>query len=392
MSDKEILSRKEHETTSDYINRVCALKSMLKMTWTELANIINEQCGLNYDESTYRKNFAKSNYSVIEQDNNILDDETKQMVKSRAVKMQMSDERVQLNAFIRRLSREDTIKEIAHDFAMNMSSKKILEDYSGEFKSSGKNQAILELSDWHYGIEVDSFWNRYNTDIAKARISRLLAKTIQRCKRDEVSVIHVVNLADLICGRIHLTLRLQSRIDVITQIMEVSEILAEFLNKLTQEFEVHYYDCLDNHSRIEPNKKDSLSLETLARITPWYLKERLADNKNITVHANKYAPDIITFKCLDWNILGVHGDKDKPQQVVDNMSLMTHSHYDLILTAHQHHFACDEKNDTVVISNGSLMGTDDYAEKLRLSSTPSQNLIIVTKETPCDSIYRIVLK
>lgn len=391
MNNSELLMKRETESTGEYINRVCALKDLLKITWSDLSEIINEQCGLSYSESTYRKNFAKSNYSVIEQDNNILDDETKKIVKTRAAKMQLSDERVQLNAFIRRLSREDTIKEIAHDYAMNMSGKKFLDDYSKSDKNNGKKEAILELSDWHYGLEVDSFWNKYNTDICKARVSRLLNKTTEYCKINNVSTIHVVNLADLICGRIHLSLRLQSRIDVITQIMDVSEIMAEFLNKLSETMQVKYYDCLDNHSRLEPNKKDALALETLARITPWYLKERLADNKFVTIYDNFYSADIITFECCGHNILGVHGDNDKPSQVVDNMSLMTHKHYDLILTAHLHHFSCDEKNDTVVISNASLMGTDDYAEKLRLSSYPSQNLIIANDETPCEILYRIVL-
>lgn len=392
MSDKEILSRKEHETTSDYINRICALKPVTKMTWTEIAMLINETCGLNYSESTYRKGYAKANYSIVDDDDcKELDEDTKKLVRARAIKMQASDERTQINAYIRRLSREETIKDIAHDFAMNMSSKKILENYADEIKNDGNREAILELSDWHYGIEIDSYWNKYNTDIAKTRIAWLLNKVLKYCNQNNISKIHVVNLADLICGRIHLTLRLQSRIDVITQIMEVSELLAEFLTELSGKMEVHYYDCLDNHSRLEPNKKDSLSLETLARITPWYLKERLADNSDITIHDNEYSPEIITFECCGHNILGVHGDNDKPSQVVDNLSLMTHKHYDMILTAHLHHFSGDEKNDTVVISNGSLMGTDDYAEKLRLSSRPSQNLIIANDETPCEMIFRIVL-
>ena len=391
MSDKEILARKEYETTSDYINRICALKPATGMTWTEIATLLNETCGLNYSESTYRKGYAKSNYSIVDEDAHELDEDTKKLIKQRAIRMQASDERTQINAYIRRLSREETIKDIAHDFAMNMSSKKILEDYSSEKKNTGKREAILELSDWHYGIEIDSYWNKYNTDIAKARVSRLLNKTIDYCNQNNISTIHVVNLADLICGRIHLTLRLQSRIDVITQIMEVSEILAEFLNELSKTMRVNYYDCLDNHSRLEPNKKDSLALETLARITPWYLKERLVDNNSVLIHNNEYSPEIITFESCGHNVLGVHGDNDKPSQVVDNLSLMTHKHYDLILTAHLHHFSADEKNNTVVISNASLMGTDDYAEKLRLSSYPSQNLIIVNDDTPCEIIYRIVL-
>jgi hypothetical protein len=46
---------------------------------------------------------------------------------------------------------------------------------------------------------------------------------------------------------------------------------------------------------------------------------------------------------------------------------------------------------TFVISNPSMMGTDDLAVKLRKNSYAAQNLIIVTPENPVYSIYRLVL-
>ena len=51
------------------------------------------------------------------------------------------------------------------------------------------------------------------------------------------------------------------------------------------------------------------------------------------------------------------------------------------------------KNPQVpVVSNSSLMGVDRYAEKLRLTSDPSQTFVVVTPENVCECIYRIVLK
>lgn len=38
------------------------------------------------------------------------------------------------------------------------------------------------------------------------------------------------------------------------------------------------------------------------------------------------------------------------------------------------------------------MGVDSYAEKLRLTSDPSQTFIVATKNNVCECIYRIVLK
>lgn len=399
----EDISKRSEETTEEYIDRICRDRKKYGITWFSVADIINSETGLSYTESYYRKNYKKKLIKELAEHEEVSYDEGEcdaeatssevdmKLLELKKRQMKISDERTQVNAILRRLSREETIKDIAHDFALQMNMKGELESHGKEYiysDSCGNKSAILEISDWHYGLVCDNYWNKYDTDIAKERIRSLLNQVILRCKENSVRDIHVVNLADLIAGRIHLTLRLQSRIDVITQTMEVSELLAQFLNELSKYFCVHYYDCLDNHSRLEPNKSDSLDMETLVRITPWYLKERC---KNINIHENAFGADIINFSVNGHEVLGVHGDKDKPSDVVDNLTLMTHKHYELVLTAHRHHFSCDEKNETVVVSNGSLMGTDSYAEKLRLSSKPSQNLIFVTEQNVIDSIHRILV-
>ena len=397
----KIFLKANDEPTSAYIDRVCTLRSSYGLTWEELASIINEQCGLHYSETHYRKNFKKKTRqslqiapaeNIVESKEDTLSQETyEELIKIRKERMKLTDVRTQCNADLRTLSRREMLQSIAHDIVEQMSAKKALKaDYESIPKISNAS-AILEISDWHYGIEVDNHWNKYDTDICKTRVSSLLAEVLYKCRANNVSEIHVVNLADLICGRIHLPLRLQSKIDVITQVIEVSEILAEFLTDLSTRMVVHYYDCLDNHSRLEPNKSDAVDTESLVRIITWYLKERLRDNKRVIMHENAFGDDIITFEVLGYKVAGVHGDKDKPVRVVDNLSLMTHERFDLILTAHMHHFSCDEKNEILVVSNGSLMGTDEYAKGLRLSSKPSQNLIIVTKPNVAECIYRIIL-
>lgn len=384
---------RDNETEEQYEIRMCGYHDIDNITWDELAHIINMETDRNYGESRYRKLWKAYTMgrddAIAEEDMPLeISDLMKDKIELQKERVKLSDERIQTNAYIRQLAREETIKEIALQTAKEMNSKKILSPTYIE-PEFGTNTAILMLSDWHFGIEIDNYWNKYNPDIAKQRIAKLRDEVIKKCQNNNVEDLYVVNLADLIAGRIHLGLRLESRFDVITQIMQVSEILAELLCDLSQHFKLHYYDCLDNHSRLEPNKNDAMDLESLARITPWYLKERLGDI--VEINENEYDEGIISFKCRNYEVIGCHGDHDKPNMVVDNMTLMTHKHYDLVLTAHLHHFSADEKNETLVISNGSLMGTDTYAKNLRLSSKPSQNLIIVTDNCVCECLYRIVL-
>ena len=367
----------------DLLEKIRYLRDDCGLQWKQIAETLNEQFDFDYTPSKYRSQYDRARYREEE-----IDD----YISAQKEKITNRDILNQANAYIRRLSREDNIKDIALECAKNISAKKLLPVYFEEdCESSGENKAILCISDWHYGIEFKNYWNTYNPEIARQRVTKLCEKTIEYGLKNGVNQIYVVNLSDLIAGRIHAQIRYQSRCDVITQTIEVSEILAEFLTELSKYFKVEYRDCLDNHSRLEPNKSDSLDLESLVRITTWYLKERLK-NTDITIHDNLFGEDIASFKVFNHKVCAVHGHKDKPESVIKSLTLMTQEHWDLILTAHRHHFSADETNECLVVSNGSLMGTDSYAANLRLSSKPTQNLIIVSESNVAQSIYRIIVE
>lgn len=426
-------SKKSTESELEYVQRMCSTKAINKLTWKGLTELLNETLGYSFSESYYRKHFtsgdfaktvvsettstAESTYTYCNASDcegecskcddlpvcletwkeELLSTEEKvdeKMLKMRKERTKLNDERAANNRLINRLAREETIIEIAHDYAKEMSSRKrlpvpaITQQY---MKDLSEDEGLLLLSDWHYGMVCDNPWNKFNPDICRVRVSKLLERVINIVNEKHLSKVTVMNLSDLIAGRIHTQIRIESRFDVITQTMEVAEILAEFLTTLSLHCKVSYYDCLDNHSRLEPNKNDSMDLESLVRIIPWYLKERLCNNENVHIHENEFGADIITCKILGHDIIGVHGDQDSPVTGIDKLTLMTHRHYDLFCTAHRHHFYMDEKNHCMIVGNSSLMGTDSYAEKLRLSSEPSQTFIIATKDNVCDCIYRIKL-
>lgn len=306
-------------------------------------------------------------------------------------RVKLSDERIQNNAYIRTIARQDNLVEIIKDAVQNINTIKPL-NIQTNVNKSGENGAVLILSDWHYGLECHNVNNMYNTDIARNRIENLCKSVIDKCLGQHVSHLVVLNLSDLICGRIHLPLRLDSRYDTVTQTMHVAEILSDLLNTLSRYFKVDYYDCEDNHSRLEPNKKDSIHLENFTRIITWYLKTRLNGNNNIKINdKNEYGDDIITFKCNGYSCAAVHGDKDPVKNIVNNLSSITNKQFDLIATAHMHHFYLEEINNTIVVQNGTLMGTDYYAHSIRKCSKPSQTLIIMSTNNPVECLYRILL-
>lgn len=389
------INRLQGETEEQFCKRLYRLKDSLELTWVELADILNDELGYSYSPDKYRKDAYKYLDEKLEDFYDAIPDAEldADILEMKIERTKLADERSQVNALYRRIAREDSIKEIAHDmaeqFAKNLKLSSI-KPTSLKSNKKSKYKGLLLVSDWHYGIDIDNIFNKYNPEIAKQRIQQLQEETIIRCKEKGITELTVINLGDLIAGNIHLPLRINSRLDVMSQIMEVSELYAEMLANLSQHFHITTYSVLDNHSRIDPNKDTSLQLESLARITDWFLKERLKDC-NVDILDNSIDTNIATFEIDGYKILGVHGDLDKQNKLVDSLTSFTQQHYDLIVSAHMHHFSTDEKNNTMVICNGSLMATDDYAFKLRLNSYPSQTLIMISDKSVCDEIHRIVL-
>lgn len=392
------IAKKPDETFDEYKARLYELKYSEDLTWQDISNIIENQCNVYLSGNACRNQARRLRIKNNHKKSSVTNDSCKESLTPNDIlfdiqkeKVKVRDERIQANALLRRISREETLKEIAADAVNVIKDSKPLNFPEFIEIDSQDKIGILHLSDWHYGLELDSYWNTYNPEIAKERIVNLRNKVSEKLFKNNVRDLYIINTGDMISGNIHLQLRLNSRIDVITQTMEVSELLAEFINDLSAFFSIKYADCLDNHSRIEPKKSDSLDLESLARITSWYLRERLRDNSNVTFFDNKISNDIITFNIFDFTVCAVHGHKDKPERVAEQMILMNKENYDLILTSHYHHFSADEKNETIILGNSSLMGTDDFAERLRVSSKPSQNLIISTQDNVVDSIFRILV-
>lgn len=422
---EEALKKLETETKDEYRMRCYLLKAQFPhISWTALAVKMNYELDENHNASAYSRqakgwllkqgidldhlgsNTAVDKVLLFEDDTNpeVEDDNSDEteadnyiydlnmlLREIKKAKVQLADERSQNQAYIRKMSREETLIEMAREVATTMNEKKLLPERKPllTYPYSIDREGILCISDWHYGIEVDNYFNTYNPKICLDRLTKLRDEVIAKGKELKFTKLHVTNLSDLISGRIHAQLRIENRYDAVTQIMHVSEILAEFLSDLSEHFEIEYRDCLDNHSRLEPNKKDSIELESLARIVPWYLEQRLGNNSRVKILYNTYADDIITFNVFDWEVVAVHGHKDTPAKIINNMIAATRKRNDLVLSAHYHHFSADEEHECIRISNGTLMGVDTHSQDFRLTSKPSQNLIVANKNNVTEFICKI---
>lgn len=399
-----------NETPEQFKIRTYAYKlKHPEVTWQDVADIINSALNTSYTESKYRKEYYKSYKDIVDIDyscetldncfcecsnqcSNLNYDLEDRLAKLRKERTILADIRRDANAQLRSFDRLEYIADIAKECAERIANN--IDDYKlNPIVRIGKinpRVGTLILSDWHYGLEIDSYFNSYNPDTCKNRLKKVLERTIEVGLENDIEYLNVVNLGDLISGRIHSQLRIQSRIDAVQQTMEVAELLHGFILELRKYFKIEYYDCLDNHSRIEPNKKESLQLESFTKFIHWHLYWLFKDVNDLNIHENMFGDDIVAFDIFGKTVVGVHGDKDNPSTIVKNMSSLLGRRPDMVLTAHRHHFSGDETTRCPVLCNPSLMGQDQYALDGRLDSYPAQLLVISTTDNPMFSVYRLL--
>ena len=262
--------------------------------------------------------------------------------------------------------------------------------YNGKIDKRS-TEAVLLLSDLHFGVDCSNFYNKYNDDVAAQRLAKLVAYVINYCKVNNVKTLNVVNLGDMIHGIIHTNARIDQQYDVITQVMKAAELIAEVLNTLQQAApEVKYRSCSDNHSRVNANKADNIERENFGRIIDWFLQERLKDS------SIKFIDDNLDFGLGRFELSNgkiccySHGHEEVLNNVFQNYVGATKSYVDYIFLGHFHTAKMKTFQNAKVFVNGSIVGTEEYALSRRFFSEPEQLLLVFDKDNVIT--YNINLK
>ena len=245
-------------------------------------------------------------------------------------------------------------------------------------------EAVLVISDMHLGMQIDSFCNRYNADIAAKRMSKLVSDVIAECIRFKVNTLHVLDLGDAIHGLIHNSSRLSQEYDVAEQVMLAQEMMSQALAKLASAVpHVTYRSCLDNHSRMMANYKDSKDTENFGRLIEFYLRARLKGVDAVTFPGDNIDPSLGMLTLANGEtMMFAHGHLDNPTQAIQEISGVLSSmpngpkRVSYFVLGHYHSEKLKSYQGCRVIVNGSFCGTDEYALSRRLFSAPSQTLLV----------------
>ena len=289
-------------------------------------------------------------------------------------KIQLGDRRNSYKRLIRDNARVEDFKEMLVEATKNLSPLPIIKRRQN---NNSNVEAILLISDLHIGVECDNFYNKYNSEIAKKRVSKLVDDTIMYCNRNNVHKLNVCNLGDLVHGIIHTSARLEQEMDVTQQIMTAAEILAEALCRLQEAAPVvTYRSVVDNHSRAIASKEESIEKENFSNIIDWWVKERLK-NSSIQFENDNIDEGIGKFKLYNGkNVMFAHGHNDSINSVFQSWVGATGEYIHYCLIGHYHCEKFKSFQNSRIIVNGSIVGTEQYALSKRLFSKPSQTLLV----------------
>lgn len=293
------------------------------------------------------------------------------------LKVQFQDQRREYNKYLKAHARWEHLIDTMREAIRSLEPfRPINVDILREIKETDV-QASLLLSDWHLYLETDNYWNTYNIDIARLRIEHLKRKVLEYVKRHNVQVLHVEVLGDMINGAIHVSTRIESEEDVMTQAMQCSEIVAEFIYDLAKQIPCIKVHCASgNHGRVSPNKKESIETENFERMIPWFLKERFRNIENVEICDNKFDNNICHYQVNGMNIFSAHGHLDKVGSVISDYAQMFKVPVDEVHLGHFHSYYEKEEHGSSVVVNGTLSGTDTYAKNIRKVGKPMQVLRI----------------
>ena len=394
------LKRLDGETQEQYFFRVCSMKESLGFTWPQMAEIFNAEFGCSKGDTAYRKEWAafnkifNANADKLVGDNVYSNEIQEQIDELYKIKKQVADQRREYNKILTSDARADHLVEKLIEAANVVP----LENYSNIFafkNSNSKEEAILALSDWHYGQISNNIWNEYNTEICLRRVATLFDKVASALQEHSVQTLHIVLLGDFVSGAIHTGVRVASEEDTCDQLMHVSELLANFINFISRCVDkVNVYSTYGNHARTIQNKNDSIHSDNMERVIPWWLKQRLKDNDRVNIIDSDYY-EFIYLNVCGYNVVCTHGDLEKLKDFGVIVNSLFSKKYgktiDYTFNGDKHHLESFEQFGIESALVGSLCGTDEFANNKRLYSNPMQTLCIFTPDDGKLCTYNIKL-
>lgn len=390
MIDNILLKRRDDESVLDWKIRICDNKEKYNLTWEGIKDLINNETGENNGESVYRKWW----YSFFQG----MEFSKKQNLESNEVldelelkKLELLEERKKLQVVrseYNKIAREKARREMLFDSLRENFDKLDVPEYEYQTLPNSEREFVLSFGDIHFGKQFKSIANEYNEEIASQRLFDLIGQFIPVIKKEQIHKVHLINLGDSIEGatlRISQLKSLQS--GFVDQFIKFSKLYARFIRELSKyvKVEVHHVGS-SNHTELRAfnTGRGEMPQEDLERAIGEYLKDVLEGNERVTVHV--YDDGVAKFKLFNYEVFALHGHQIAGKKNVIHSLTMLHKRFiDYLFIGHYHHgnsltVSSGENHNIEVIQTSSIMGSDEYSDKLMTSAKAGAELHIFEKD------------
>lgn len=398
------MRRQRDETDFEFCLRVCIAKQSKEIDadWSEICEAF--KLGLHPD--SLRKNFVgpmgvqhivdyyneKMYKQLMDSKSSAEKDIENKVRQLQLEKQKVKDQRTELNRMMRTLARWEQIIEILEDKVSSY--ENIQSDYQIDRQYKANNTAAsLLLSDWHIGSEFNTYVESYNLDIAKARAKALEQDVIEYCELHKIDTLYIEILGDMVSGIIHIGNRLAQCENIIQQTITASEMLGEMIysfSKVIPNIKLIY--CVGNHGRVNADVKESIAEENFEYLIKYYLQIKLKNLSNVEWLENEVTPEMCIYTLQNGiTVASMHGHRERKNTYQHTVKNLTDFCEDFrINEVHMGHFHNHQVINNVVV-NGSMMGCDEYAQRFKYHSNPSQVLRVYDKKGNTIT-YEIILK
>lgn len=328
---------------------------------------------------------------------------SKREIKVKQKEVLQADKERELNTILRENARGYDISNCMQECADKISKSRPFYEYEVILPNEEDivQEGILLLSDIHYGLETEHYWNVFNDSVFNLRWQYLTQETIRLCKFHNIKKLNLMGLGDYINGLIHTTTRLESRKSASEQTLEVAECISNLVYNIASALPNMYIVLTlvdDNHSRIFAKKDEGTDSDTFVDFMRTYIKIRLNEKndkgekklKNVLYLENHIDGGITSIDVCGYNIVGVHGDKDKygETSLVRMVQLLGKPiHY--FFMGHGHTPKEENFGESELIMNGCFSGTSLFAKNIRRNSKPVQKFIIMERNYGKRCVYDI---
>ena len=417
MNNPDLLRRNQAESPEDYLWRLGSLKesNVVDLTWRDIMLLMRRELpGLPYaqtrDESTWRKrynamrnnlknqedeedieNVNDANNDDIDVAENTGDTDGDEFIQNRKALIKIRDHRFAINRCLRNASRVEDLLEQMKDAIQNYEPHEV--PTRSVVDVDEKSRAIYAmLSDIHYGMEFHNAIGEFSPEIARRRVMHYADEICQIADELHIDTCYVSLMGDMISGNIHTMIRVENRENVVQQVVGVSELVSDFLYKLSLTFSnVIVNSVAGNHSRVSLHDEDVSRAEKLDALVPWYCAAKLSSVHNVNFIENDTDDSIASYEIFGKQYFAVHGDYEKNMSdTVQRLTALRGGKVDYLLAGHMH-VAESRIEESGMIRNGSVCGSgDEYTVKKRLFAPPCQ-VCMVVNDSGVESIHPVLL-